>query len=122
MPRDLVDQALRRWTNPQNRVASAGDLRPPRISNDLRHDPKTDRLRLQHFELFLGLHLQRDLRLSLALPPSQYRGFRVVLQEVLVARERRVRALRCNFSCSLSATPRSVPVGTRGSVRTFRHA
>ena len=84
-PRNLINHALRRRPNPQHRVAPTRDLRASRVGNDLRYQPQAERRSLQCRQLILALHLQRDLGLALPLPAPEDRGFRVVLQEVLVA-------------------------------------
>lgn len=101
-------------------MAPTRNLRPPCICNDFGHNPQTDGLRLQQLELGLGFDLQRNLGLPLALPSLQYLRFGIMLQEVFVAGQGRVRALRGDFAYSSLVARLAVLRGRR--VHAFGHA
>lgn len=72
MPGDLVDFALRRGSDAQNRSRAAGDLRAAGVVDDLRAEAQADGLRLQHQHVLFAVDLERDLGLTQPLPALQH--------------------------------------------------
>jgi hypothetical protein len=83
MPRNLINHTLGRGSNTQHRMAPTRNLSPPRIRNNLRHKPQTNRRGLQGLQILFTLDLQRNLRLTRSFPPFQ--NWRLGAEEVLVA-------------------------------------
>ena len=73
MSRHLINNALR-TQHTQHRATPTRNLRPARVLNDTRTQPKTDGLRLHQQHFVFGLTLQGDLGLSAALPALEDRA------------------------------------------------
>lgn len=99
--RNLIHHALRPRPHAQHGCTPTGNLRPPRIMDDLRAQSEAEGLRLQGLQFFFVLGLQNDFGLAHALPLFQdgVEGGGEGGGEGAVAGEGCVGALGCDFAC-----------------------